>query len=154
MGRNMVIGRFSTALTLLNTCLLGVVSCRGIGTRVSPPVTQPAVGTTAKDVDDLMYSWIIPRLISMKYAQPYKQIGSQAEEPLEEETVEPLVNENWYTHPNLRGKRVSTFFPFPASFMEKFTKAREARSSPVTMEKVQEVVLPWEMKYFSPMLRG
>ena len=33
-------------------------------------------------------------------------------------------------------------------------KAREARSSPVTVEKVQEVVLPWEMKYFSPMLRG
>ena len=89
----------------------------------------------------------------MKYAQPYKEIN--AEPDAEEEVVKPLGNEQWYAHPNLRGKKSdASFFPFPDHFMEKFTKAREARSSPVTMEKVQEVVLPWEMKYFSPMLRG
>ena len=37
--------------------------------------------------------------------------------------------------------------------MEKFTEARKPRGCPVTKEKVQEVVLPWEMNYFSPMLR-
>ena len=88
----------------------------------------------------------------MKYAQPYKQVVESM--PEESEGEEAMVSDTWYTHPNLRGKRTTSFFPFPASFMEKFTKAREARSSPVTMEKVQEVVLPWEMKYFSPMLRG
>merc|ERR1711936_1147688 len=83
-------------------------------------------------------------------------VETMPEESMGEENMgeENMVSDTWYTHPNLRGKRTTSFFPFPASFMEKFTKAREARSSPVTMEKVQEVVLPWEMKYFSPMLRG
>ena len=89
----------------------------------------------------------------MKYDQPYKEI--HAEHDTEEEVVKPLGNEQWYAHLHLRGKKSdASFFPFPDHFMEKFTKAREARSNPVTMEKVQEVVLPWEMKYFSPMLRG
>ena len=89
----------------------------------------------------------------MKYAQPNKEI--HAEPAAEEGVAKPLGNDLWYAHPNLKGKKSdASFFPFPEHFMEKFTKAREARSSPVTMEKVQEVVLPWEMKYFSPMLRG
>ena len=90
----------------------------------------------------------------MKFAQPYNKIQSHDEENTDENLVKPFGNDQWYAHPNLRGKRADNFFPFPATFMEKFTKAGEARSSPVTMEKVQEVVLPWEMKYFSPMLRG
>merc|ERR1712154_632127 len=152
-GRIMFIGSLSTALVC---CIygLGVASSRGIGTRVSPPVSSPALN---KELEGIMYSWIIPRLIR-KYAQPFKQVEVDAEEPVVEETMKPFGSEHTdhrYAHPNLRGKRRdNTFFPFPASFMEKFTKAREARSSPVTMEKVQEVVLPWEMKYFSPMLRG
>merc|ERR1711942_544899 len=137
MGRNiMVIGSFYTPCTLLLVCLVVVTSSRGIGTRVSPPVTKTAITTNNKEVEDLMYSWIIPRLISMKYAQPYKQVVESM--PEESDGEEAMVGDTWYTHPNLRGKRTTSFFPFPASFME----------------KVQEVVLPWEMKYFSPMLRG
>ena len=91
----------------------------------------------------------------MKYAhsQPYKEVTT--EEVAEEEDEKPFGNSQWYPHPNLRGKKSdASFFPFPDLYLQKFTSAKQARSSPVSMEKIQEVVLPWEMKYFSPMLRG
>merc|ERR1711936_153019 len=104
MGRNiMVIASLHTPCALLLVCLVVVTSSRGIGTRVSPPVTKTAHTSTTKEVDDLMYSWIIPRLISMKYAQPYKQVvetmpeESEGEENMGEEN---MVSDTWYTHPN------------------------------------------------------
>ena len=91
----------------------------------------------------------------MKFSQPYKIQTAEKEDVEEKEVQKPIWNGQWYTHPNIRGKRSAAFFfPFPDVYMEKFTKARKARGNPVTMEKIQEVVLPWEMKYFSPMLRG
>merc|ERR1711936_154171 len=103
MGRyTMVIGSFHTPCTLLLVCLV-VASSRGIGTRVSPPVTKTAITSNTKEVEDLMYSWIIPRLVSMKYAQPYKQVvETMPEESMGEENMgeENMVSDTWYTHPN------------------------------------------------------
>ena len=89
----------------------------------------------------------------MKFSQSYSKIqAAEKEDVKEKEVVTSLSKSQWYAHPNIRGKRsASFFFPFPDVYMEKFTKARKPR---VTKERVQEVVLPWEMKYFSPMLRG
>ena len=81
--------------------------------------------------------------------------AAEKDDVKEEEVLTPLWNGQWYAHPNIRGKSsASFFFPFPDVYMEKFTKARKPRGNPVTKERVQEVVLPWEKKYFSPMLRG
>ena len=46
----------------------------------------------------------------------------------------------------------ATFFPLPDLYPQ--MSAKQARSTPVNIEKIQELVLPWEMKHFSPMLRG
>ena len=91
----------------------------------------------------------------MKYSQPHKEIH-EGELLEEEEEVEekPILNGQYYGHP-LRGKKSDPmFFPLPNQYLNRFSSTKQARSSGVSMEKVQEVVLPWEMKYFSPMLRG
>ena len=91
----------------------------------------------------------------MKFSQQYKIQADKREDVEKEEFLKPIWNSQRYTHQNIRGKRSAAFFfPFPDVYMEKFTKARKPRGNPVTKEKVREVVLPWEMKYFSPMLRG
>ena len=92
----------------------------------------------------------------MKFSQSYSKIqAAEKEDVKEKEVVTSLSKSQWYAHPNIRGKRsASFFFSFPDVYIEKFTKARKRRGNPVTKERVQEVVLPWEMKYFSPMLRG
>ena len=55
----------------------------------------------------------------------------------------------------LRGKKNDKFFPFPEGYFQQFSRPRStriARSS--SRETAQEVNIPWEMRYFSPMLRG
>ena len=63
-------------------------------------------------------------------------------------------------HPVLRGKR---FFPLPKGYFNKnnnqkkkveFTKPREVRSAGMAEAEDELASVPWEMRYFSPMLRG
>merc|ERR1711887_227907 len=137
-------------------CLLSAVYTRGIGTPVTPVSDQyHAVPPHDHDeVGDLLSSWIIPRLISMKYAEPYKVINKQ--DKLEVKQEKPFWNGQWLNHPTtMRGKKSDEkFFPFPDYYLKTIASGRQARSIPVNMDKIKEVVLPWEMKYFSPMLRG
>ena len=96
----------------------------------------------------------------MKYSQPYKEIYADSDPArygldrlIKESEEDGQISK--FSHPIQRGKRANIkFIPFPKLYMERFTEARKQRSSPTNSEKVQEVVLPWEMKYFSPMLRG
>lgn len=62
--------------------------------------------------------------------------------------------------PILRGKKSMNFFPLPNGYYNQnkvvFNKPRNARSTQPSMESMDSelVSIPWEMKYFSPMLRG
>merc|ERR1711872_123924 len=62
--------------------------------------------------------------------------------------------------PNLRGKKSLNFFPLPNGYYNQnkviFNKPRNQRSTQPSMENAETelVSIPWEMKYFSPMLRG
>ena len=55
----------------------------------------------------------------------------------------------------MRKKRETRFYEFPQEILEQLMRARQARSSSgKEKEEVVELTLPWQMKYFSPMLRG
>ena len=56
--------------------------------------------------------------------------------------------------PILRGKKSNNFFPFPEGYYQSKVLSRNARSTQQSMEKSSALNIPWEMRYFSPMLRG
>jgi hypothetical protein len=86
----------------------------------------------------------------LKYGQPYTEIDTEEEK--EEKASKHLWNDEWYASPNRRIKKSeASFFPFPDLFMQNVNRAR---NNPVTKRKVEEMTIPWDMKYFSPMLRG
>merc|ERR1719397_325731 len=130
---------------LLLACWVAASAARGIGSLVRPTQQQEADTSSADHV-------IFP-FRGLRYPLRYS--------PAEEDGWMRPASTDWpgWIPPSLRGKRgMPAFFPLPDNYFNNFPLTRQARSprgpGAAGGAGFKEVVLPWEMRYFSPMLRG
>ena len=89
-------------------------------------------------------------LVNFNFTLGFSSRFRQVEDTPDEDDLSYLPPWNF-----LRGKKDDQFFPFPKDYFKQFSKPRSTRiaRSP-SRETAQELNIPWEMRYFSPMLRG
>jgi len=140
MGRteiNIILG-FTLFLAVLHK-----ISCRGIGVPVNKAVVEDILENVSNDaIDYALYNWFVPKTINR-----WARLGSDLDKDDLSEKLPPI----------LRGKKSTNFFPFPEGYYQNkvtFNKPRNVRSTQQSMEKSSAMNIPWEMRYFSPMLRG
>lgn len=148
-----------TFLVVLTCCLYGAVLSRGIGTLISQLKENQDGAKGALDR-------IVPRMLSR----------IQMFEDHEPDESDRQADNSWFTHPIVRGGRSSAAQAFVISPWDlMYYRGKKAAGPLVDLDggraskllagwvlprmmredKAQgDVVLPWEMKYFSPMLRG
>merc|ERR1712059_20932 len=119
-------------LTMLVSWLVMVdlpsVNCRGIGTQITPS-PQPEHINNEDVMEDILNSWIIPRIISNKYRN-WRGVADNYDK--QQEVV-----------PSHLGSEQASFYQHPITRGRRGANAENA-----------DVILPWQLKYFSPMLRG
>ena len=133
------------------------ISCRGVGVSVNKAIAQDIIDNVSEDaIDYALQNWFVPK--SGRYVEnipKWKIIHFilslwarlERNDNGEDELPDILL-------PVFREKKSNNFFPFPEGYYQSKVLSRNARSTQQSMEKSSALNIPWEMRYFSPMLRG
>ena len=136
---------------------LHLISGRGIGVPVNKAIAQDIIDNVSEDaIDYALHNWFVPK--SGRYVgniSKWKIISFILSRWARLESNDVGKDDiSDILPPILRGKKSNNFFPFPEGYYQSKVLSRNARSTQQSMEKSSALNIPWEMRYFSPMLRG